>query len=106
MSSDRWCLTEGLSESVVCGGPVRLGYILLAVPITSSALALGYWLVQAWGTIGLLPCIGETECGGSPPILSWPFVLLLILGLALFKKGILPRVHGADTPTRTAPDGT
>jgi hypothetical protein len=83
---------------------VRRGYLLLAVPVTSCALALGYWVVQVWGSLRLLPCAGPLECGGAPPILSWPIVLLLLLGVYLFRLGARPARHGPVSRTPTASD--
>ena len=85
---------------------MRLGYILLAVPVTSSALALGYWIVQAWGALRLLPCLGPLACGGAPPVLSWPFVLLLLLGIYLLRQGARPTQHGRNPGAPTASDSS
>jgi hypothetical protein len=82
---------------------VRRDYIVLAVPITSSALAIGFWLVQTSGAIGLLACDGHTACGGAPPVLSWPFVLLLEIGVVLFKKGIWPAPRRQTSRVSVAP---
>ncbi len=79
---------------------MRLGYILLAVPVTSSALALGFWLVLEWGSFALLPCPGHIACVGAPPLLSWAFLLVLALGVVLFRKGIGP------APGRLVPRAT
>lgn len=69
---------------------VRLGYLVLGAIVFGAALGLGAWIVQVWGAFGFLPCNGHTACSGAPPVLSWPFVALLLVGIILVRLGRSP----------------